>query len=305
MTSRRSSLPPVRYPLPNFKRLNIFKDYKSFRVFKKMDPLAIQQVFLKKYFTENQDNYDKLRVFFIYHGIGSGKTCTSIALADAIMNMDSKMTTTVITPKRVQANFQGELKTCHPTKGKDTSNFELKSFNDFMKIFKSGMDGLKGLREVVERFTRNKVILIDEAHNLISRGIDPELLKTLIEKNSLIPENVLGGVQAIALRLLTKLAHPSCKIFLLSATPIFDNKKEFFELVFNLCPEIDDSPYTKRDDRELNQLAPYLKGKISYYKFDTETLDDLNYPSSTLTYQMIPLSRTQLSEKAKIDKGKS
>ncbi len=301
MASRRSSI--LHLPPPaDFSRLGVFRNYAEFKVFKKMDPLAIQQEFLKKYFTENEENYNKLKVFFIYHGIGSGKTCTSITLAKAIMDKYPNMSTSVITPKRVQGNFLGELATCPPTKGKDTSNFKLYSFNNFMSEFKSkGTTDTRLLKDEIERFTENKVILIDEAHNLISRGIDPGLIKTLIDSNSLIPENVSGGIQAIALRLLTRLAHPTCKIFLLSATPIFDNKKEFFELVFNLCPEIDDSRYVKRDDRALNKLAPYLKGKVSYYIFDTTTLDDFNYPSSTLNNLMIPLSRTQLAEKAKLD----
>ena len=304
MASRRSSILTLPPPA-DFSRLGVFKDYAEFKVFKKMEPLAIQQEFLKKYFTENEENYNKLKVFFIYHGIGSGKTCTSITLAKAIMDKYPNMSTSVITPKRVQGNFLGELATCPPTKGKDTSNFKLYSFNNFMSEFKSkGTTDTRLLKDEIERFTENKVILIDEAHNLISRGIDPGLIKTLINSNSLIPENVSGGIQAIALRLLTRLAHPTCKIFLLSATPIFDNKKEFFELVFNLCPEIDDSRYVKRDDRALNKLAPYLKGKISYYIFDTTTLDDFNYPSSTLNNLMIPLSRTQLAEKAKLDSQK-
>lgn len=304
MASRRSSILPQLPPV-DFSRLGVFRDYAEFKVFKKMDPLAIQQVFLKRYFTENEENYRKLKIFFIYHGIGSGKTCTSITLAKAIMDKYPNMKTSVITPKRVQGNFLGELATCPPTKGKDTSNFKLYSFNDFMSKFKSkGNEDTRGLRDEIQKFTENKVILIDEAHNLISRGIDPGLLKTLITSNSLIPENVSGGIQAIALRLLTRLAHPTCKIFLLSATPIFDNKREFFELVFNLCPEIDDRRYIKRNDSELNQLAPYLKGKISYYIFDTDTLDDFNYPSSTINNLKIQLSATQLDIKAKLDQQK-
>jgi len=291
-------------------RLNIFRDYEDFRLLtkKQANGLAIQQNFLKTYFTENTDNYRNLKVFFIYHGIGSGKTCTSITIAKSIMDLYPQMKTTVITPKRVQVNFQNELKTCPSTADNyetNKNNFNFLSFDNFLNFFKIGYEGKTNLRDVIRTFTENKIILIDEAHNLISRGVDPNLIKHIIDKNILIPDNIsTGGIKAVALRLLTKLAHPSCKIFLLSATPIFDNKKEFFELIFNLCPELDDSSYIKRDDAELNKIAPYLKGKISYFKLDTDALNDFIYPSVEEKLQFIPLSDTQKELKEQLDKEK-
>ncbi len=296
-------------------RLKVFKDYKDYRLLRQQETrlLAIQQEFLKKYFTEQEDNYKKLKVFFIYHGIGSGKTCTSITIAKAIMDLHPRMKTTVITPKRVQTNFQNELKTCPSTRDEYSTvknDFKFLSFDDFLNIFKNTRAGtstgtaVTNLRDVIHKFTENKIILIDEAHNLISRGIDPNLIKYIIDKNILIPDNISGGIRAVALRLLTRLAHPTCKIFLLSATPIFDNKKEFFELIFNLCPEIDDSSYIKRDDADLNRIAPNLKGKISYFKLETDATNDFIYPSVEEETHLIPLSNTQKRLKEQLDKEK-
>ena len=63
MASRRSSI--LHLPPPaDFSRLGVFRNYAEFKVFKKMDPLAIQQEFLKKYFTENEENYNKLNEDF-------------------------------------------------------------------------------------------------------------------------------------------------------------------------------------------------------------------------------------------------
>ena len=45
-------------------RLKIFREYRDFRLLKSQtSKLAIQQEFLKEYFT-NEDNYKKLKVFY-------------------------------------------------------------------------------------------------------------------------------------------------------------------------------------------------------------------------------------------------
>jgi len=49
--------------------------------------LQPQQIFLKKYFSDNISN---IKQFLLYHEIGSGKTCTSIILAEDYLKLNSK-----------------------------------------------------------------------------------------------------------------------------------------------------------------------------------------------------------------------
>ena len=68
--------------------------------------LQPQQLFLKKYFTDNIDN---IKQFLLFHEIGSGKTCTSIILAENYLKLNNKHKIIVILPARLKNNFYDEL----------------------------------------------------------------------------------------------------------------------------------------------------------------------------------------------------
>ena len=88
-------------------RTSIYKSYKNLKDFKETKgKLLKQQVFLSSYITDNYKNIDKMLLF---HGIGTGKTCTSITIAETIMKIDKKMKVLVILPARLKTNFIDEL----------------------------------------------------------------------------------------------------------------------------------------------------------------------------------------------------
>ena len=53
--------------------------------------------------------YTPYRGLLVYHGLGSGKTCTSIAIAEGIK---TKQQVIVMTPAALKLNYQAELKKC-------------------------------------------------------------------------------------------------------------------------------------------------------------------------------------------------
>ena len=53
--------------------------------------------------------YSPYRGLLIYHGLGSGKTCTSIAIAEG---MKSDRPIYVLTPASLSMNYMSELKKC-------------------------------------------------------------------------------------------------------------------------------------------------------------------------------------------------
>ena len=55
------------------------------------------------------NNYTPYRGLLLYHGLGSGKTCSSIAIAEGIKTHKQII---VMTPASLQTNFFSELKKC-------------------------------------------------------------------------------------------------------------------------------------------------------------------------------------------------
>ena len=101
--------------MSRYKTYNKYKDYKQNFNDKSIDELCNknnkfeeqpQQLFLKKYFNDNITN---IKQFLLFHEIGSGKTCTSIILAENYLKMSNKNKIVIILPARLKNNFYDEL----------------------------------------------------------------------------------------------------------------------------------------------------------------------------------------------------
>jgi hypothetical protein len=219
--------------------------------------------------------YTPYRGLLLYHGLGSGKTCSSIAIAEGIKN-DKKIM--VLTPASLRANYIEELKKCgdylykknqfwefisiktNPkyleylstilklpqefiTKNggawfinvKKEPNYDSLDFEhqkmineqiDKMISYKYEFINYNGLRGThltsmshggtVNPFS-NKVIIIDEAHNFISRIVNKLRRKTSL---SMKLYNYLMEAE-------------NCKIILLTGTPIINYPNEI-GILFNI-----------------------------------------------------------------------
>jgi len=288
-------------------RTNIYKKYKTFKEFEeKPGKLLKQQVFLSTYINDNYDNIDRMLLF---HGIGTGKTCTSITIAETIMERDKKMKALVILPARLKTNFIDELisETCglnryiskedysmfiNPrmsSKDKDkirerfmrniNVNYEIVSYERLRKILLDSKD----YKTTIEKLTKNRIIIIDEVHNLIASKIPTEILDKI--KASKIIDKKTKSINAVILRLITTLADKSCKLFLLTATPVFDNYGQFIQLVLNLRPDAD---ITKKG-LNLGYFINLIKGKVSFYKLK----DRSDFPKVITDNMRIKLSHPQ------------
>ena len=245
--------------------------------------------------------YTPYRGLLLYHGLGSGKTCTSIAIAEGMK--DSKCVI-IMTPASLQANYREELKKCgdllykrnqywewidtqkHPeaidpisailnlprdfiqqqngawfVNVNKTSNYDnltdtqkkmLENQLDEMIKQKYRFINYNGLRsqrlqEMTAGFTKNifdnSVIIIDEAHNFISRIVN-KLKKEKTETNEEIrkkkeeetTEDIFG--ENVPLNIATKLYYmllkaQNARIILLSGTPVINYPNEF-AILFNI-----------------------------------------------------------------------
>jgi hypothetical protein len=219
--------------------------------------------------------YTPYRGLLLYHGLGSGKTCSSIAIAEGIKN-DKKIL--IMTPASLRDNYVEELKKCgdylykknqywefintktHPQyveylstllklpqeyitanggawfiNVKKEPNYDSLDFEDQKKInaqldkminYKYQFISYNGLRSshlsgmtnggTLNPFS-NKVIIIDEAHNFISRIVNKLTRKTSL---SMKLYNYLMDAE-------------NCKIILLTGTPIINYPNEI-AILFNI-----------------------------------------------------------------------
>jgi hypothetical protein len=252
--------------------------------------------------------YTPYRGLLLYHGLGSGKTCTSIAIAEGMKNSKRVI---VMTPASLQANYRQQLKECgdllyrknqywewistkeHPETLEpisavlnlpreiisrhggawfinvkkrpnydSLSDIEKKTLEEQLdemirqKYTFINYNGLRAqkLNEMTSGYTRNifdnSVIVIDEAHNLISRivnklkkepvisGEEKKQKKAEKEKaeESEKKENIFG--EDIPLNLATKIYYMllrarNAKIILLTGTPVINYPNEF-GILFNI-----------------------------------------------------------------------
>jgi len=288
-------------------RKDVYRNFKSFKDFK--GKLLKQQVFLAEFIKQKYSSIDKMLLF---HGIGTGKTCTSITIAETIMKKDKNMKVLVILPARLKTNFIDELisENCGMNKYISSSDYNKyinikTSKNDkdiikknFMKKISNKYEIISyenlrnrllkstGIKETIDDITKNRIIIIDEIHNLITTKINNKTIETIL-KNNKIPKKT-KMINGVIMRLMTLLANKSSKFFLLTATPVFDNFGQFIELVLNLRPDIKENEL-KRNINDLDFLVEKLRGKVSFYK-----LKDLSdYPKTIIDNIEIPLSKTQ------------
>jgi len=250
--------------------------------------------------------YTPYRGLLLYHGLGSGKTCTSIAIAEGMK--DSKRVI-IMTPASLRANYVEELKKCGDLLYKRNQYWEWVSttdnpdalktlsillnlpqeyirrhggaffinvknpsnYNDLNDVDKKVLEeqlnemikqkytfinynGLRASRlaEMTNQFKKNifdnSVVIIDEAHNLISRIVNKlKKEKTILgeerkkkKEEEAGEENIFGDIsgEKTPKNLATKLYYmllraTNARIILLSGTPVINYPNEF-AILFNI-----------------------------------------------------------------------
>jgi hypothetical protein len=247
--------------------------------------------------------YTPYRGLLLYHGLGSGKTCTSIAIAEG---MKESKCVIIMTPASLQANYREELKKCGDLLYKRNQYWEWIDTNEnpealdpisailnlprefiqrhsgawFVNIKKKSnydvlsdtqkqtleeqlnemirhkyrfinYNGLRSQRldEMTSGYTKNifdnSVVVIDEAHNFISRIVNKlkkekpvsgEEKRKKKKEGDETKEDIFG--EEVPLNLATKLYYmllkaQNARIILLSGTPVINYPNEF-AILFNI-----------------------------------------------------------------------
>jgi hypothetical protein len=312
--------------------------------------------------------YTPYRGLLLYHGLGSGKTCTSIAIAEGMK--DSKRVI-IMTPASLRANYIEELKKCgdllykrnqywewistvenqealktisvllnlpqeyirrhggaffinvkKPSNYSELSDTDKKVLEEQLnemirqKYTFINYNGLRSTRlaEMTSNYTRNifdnSVVIIDEAHNLISRivnkikkekGISGEEKKKKKEeegKEAKEAESIFG--EQTPLNLATKLYYmllraKNARVILLSGTPVINYPNEF-AILFNILRGYIKTwkiPLNVKTNKKIDKVA------LSEMLMGEKSLDYIDYSSSS---KILTVTRNPFGFKNKIKK---
>ena len=234
--------------------------------------------------------YTPYRGLLLYHGLGSGKTCSSIAIAEGIK---SSRKVIIMTPASLRRNYIEEIKKCgdliyrknqywewisindnpelvdplsaslglprefirrkqgawlvnitKPTNYLELSSSDKKLLNDQLdemitnKYTFINYNGLRRnkFKELTYNFEKNvfddSIVIIDEAHNLISRIVNKiNKISKFNEKkrgpNTILPKSIALLLYEFLLRA------DNCRVVLLTGTPIINYPNEI-GILFNI-----------------------------------------------------------------------
>lgn len=298
--------------------LNSFGPYRMDRDGRTMDELCQyahgdarlqkHQAFLQEYARRVPD----WKSLLLYHGLGSGKTITSIVMAETYLRQYPTGIVRVILPARLRTNFTDELYSPlaleHILSREDWAAYHAASTNSATKrdigrrvrdhvakkydimslegfVLRAMRNGARvrgGLRKWCESFTRNALLIVDEAHNVMSGGFRPLALETMREEDRIFKTE---GLQAALMMLVSEFSHATSKLLCLTGTPIFDNLRQLEHVVRGLLPRaLPSVPQpTVKDWVEL------LRGRVSYFPGSSPRA----YPTTETVTHDVVASRVQ------------
>ena len=297
--------------------------------------------------------YTPYRGALLYHGLGSGKTCSSIAIAENIIknvsiitaeSMITNQKVVVLTPASLRTNYIEEIKNCGnpiykkkqfwefintdespelieilstslnlPTSYINTQHgawlVNVKKANNYDKLSETEQNSLNSqlktmidqkfifhnyngalarksrIKELTSDGTinifENKVVIIDEAHNFVSRIVNK------IEKSKPSANGLYNDSDEASLKLYDMLMSANnCKIVLLTGTPIINYPNEM-GIMFNIL-----RGYIKTWHIPVNE-TPSLKTRITIELLQKilkkeKHLDFVSYNSNVLTISRNP-----------------
>lgn len=257
--------------------------------------LTANQKFLKQFMSKHTRNMSVL----LFHGVGVGKTCTSITIAENFNWLPMMNKTLVIGQKLLRKNFYQEIVnesspdscvgdtymtskkgTKKKTEDRNRRNilqkYEFLGYIEFSNIISELKQKLsyEAYKNTIFRKFSNRVIIVDEVHNL--RTSDSSKIK-----------KIPGLFQDI-------LTHAvNVRLVYLSATPVFDDPSEVIWLANTLClnekraPLFKDGEQFKLFDNQKNLtkeskklLHKFSKNHVSFMRGESPlTFPTRIYPS--------------------------
>lgn len=279
----------AKYKIPNEK--------KTLRqiCFPKKFQLQLPQLFLAEYINPKTP----YKGILVYHGLGSGKSCAAIQIAEKFKRVSSII---IVLPAALESNFRSELRSLCGGNNylKDNERLTLgnihPSSNEYKEIIKRTDERINKYYTIYsyDKFVKllkndklnleNTLLVIDEIHNMVSEtGIRYEELYNAVHSTD-----------------------ESTRLVILTGTPIY-NAPEEIALTMNLLLPDDkqlptgrnftkkfmDIKYTKSGPiynvKNMDTFKKSLKGYLSYYQGAPTYV----YPRSELFFVKVKMSDKQ------------
>lgn len=225
--------------------------------------LTEYQLFLRDFMKD-----ENRRGILLYHGLGSGKTISSILISESLLTRLGKVN--VFLPASLKGNFTKELTEYAKITGNNLYlNFHLHSYN--------ASNAVSTFPDI-----ENSVVIIDEVHKVINM--------------------INSGSSSIGLNYYKKFRDArNVKFIFLSGTPIVNEVRELALLInilkpgtFNIDTFVDNYfDLGKFSIKNKAELYLAIEGLVSYYRGPSE--DSEVYPKYTIESDTLVMSPTQTS----------
>lgn len=212
--NKNDSVQPLNWVLPNRKEFVswINETFLKYRANGKINPPTnkFSPFKYQKLLRDYMQNNSPYRGVLLYHGLGSGKTCSAIEIAE---NLKTERNIVVMLPASLRTNFiEDGLKFCGSPKYKNNEYAYKEKYTFISYNANNTVTQIKRIGSL-----DNKVIIIEEVHNLISKMMSG-LMGTSTQGLEIY--NMLMNAQ-------------NSKIIALSGTPLINDPFEA-ALLFNI-----------------------------------------------------------------------
>lgn len=212
---------------------------------------------------------DDSRGLVVFHGLGTGKTLTSIFAADAFLKKNKKSKAIVILSASVKAQFSDQVSKT----SKFSSRYDFFSRQEFVR-----------LSAKYKKKCENSMIIVDEAHNV--RNVDGKITKSIIECTDV-----------------------AAKVLLLTATPLVNGVHEIGSMVRLLSPRsriplkhnsfvMEFGEDGLKNERRMKRL---LKDKISFHISEGS---ESGFPKEIFHEVFVPMEPRQCEIYDEVMRGK-
>jgi hypothetical protein len=139
----------------------------------------------------------------------------------------------------------------------------------------------KSPRDYLKKLVHDKVVLIDEVHNLINPAYKQEHYET-IDQGKVPKIKSISAILTILLKVMVNHSSANTNFIYLTGTPIVDNTKQFGELCRIINP-IESAKINMTKNTPIESLVPLLAGHISYFPGSSQVA----FPSVTYESHLI------------------
>lgn len=176
------------------------------------------------------------RGLLLFFGLGVGKSITSIAMANCLLNKYPHKHVIVLTPASLVTNYQNELKKVYPDIKEHFNKIKVHSYVKFINTLKTN-----------EHASNNTILIIDEAQNFLSSS-------------------------SIRYQKLFHYSKTAYKVILLSATPVRNEVNEIsnelsllngYKISKTLIEKINNIPDEKM---RVENLKKFIGCKVMFYE---------------------------------------